>query len=155
MADGGMGDLDEAVLVVGNVDVVIAKAAKPVGGLEAAQGHDGAAPLARDEVTGVKALSEHARRVFATIEPEALLASADRVRFERRGDDFLVRIPLPGVDRSHLDVVKIDDQLAITVGGRRRSLALPRRIAPLSLVGARVEGASLVVRFARGAAQAV
>ena len=45
-------------------------------------------------------------------------------------------------------VVKIDDELTITAGPRRRSLVLPRRLAPLCIASARLEGSSLVVRFA-------
>ena len=48
------------------------------------------------------------------------------------------------------DVVKIDDELTITAGLRRRSLVVPRRMAPLPIASARLEGSSLVVSFARG-----
>jgi arsenite-transporting ATPase len=112
------------------------------------------APLARDEVTGLDRLAEHARAIFAEIEPDAVLARPERVRFERCGTDYLARVPLPGADSEHLDVAKIDDELTITAGNRRRSLILPRRIAPLHLVGARLEGPSLVVRFADTPAKA-
>ena len=58
-------------------------------------------------------------------------------------------IPLPNAEPDRLDVVKIDDELTITTGPRRRSLKLPRRIVSLDVVGAKLEGSSLVVRFAR------
>ena len=45
-------------------------------------------------------------------------------------------------------MVKVDDELGITTGSRRRSIKLPRRIAPLDLGSAKLEGSFLVVRFA-------
>jgi hypothetical protein len=51
--------------------------------------------------------------------------------------------------------VKIEDDLVITAGSRRRAIRLPRRVAPLSLCEARVDADTLIVRFARGPADAV
>ena len=112
------------------------------------------APLQRDEVTGLERLAEHGRAVFADAEPDAVLSRAPRVRYEREGSEYRVVVPLPGADPDRLDVVKIDDELTITAGLRRRSLKVPRRIAPLSLASARLEGSSLVVSFSRAAADA-
>ena len=111
-----------------------------------------AAPLQDDEVTGIPRLSDHGRRIFETVEPDALLSQAPRVRFERSGVDYRAIIPLPRAERGRLDVVKIHDELTITTGLRRRSLKLPRRFVPLPVAGAKLEGAFLVVRFARDAA---
>ena len=107
------------------------------------------APLAPDEVIGIERLAEHGARIFADVAPDALLSSAPRVRFSRDGETYLATIPLPGADPARLDVAKLDDELTITAGLRRRQLKLPRRIAPLSLASARLEGPSLVVRFTR------
>jgi arsenite-transporting ATPase len=107
------------------------------------------APLQYDEVTGLERLAEHGRRIFARAEPDAVLSRAARVRFEREGSEYRAVVPLPGADPDRLDVVKIDDELTITTGLRRRSLKVPRRIAPLPLTSARLEGSSLVVNFSR------
>lgn len=112
------------------------------------------APLERDEVTGLERLAEHGRRIFAGAEPDAVLSRVARVRFERKGSEYRAVVPLPGADPGRLDVVKIDDELTITAGLRRRSLKVPRRIAPLALASARLEGSSLVVSFSRSAAGA-
>jgi arsenite-transporting ATPase len=109
------------------------------------------APLAPDEVTGIARLAEHGARIFADVAPDALLSTAPRVRFSRDGESYLAIVPLPGADPARLDVTKIDDELTITTGLRRRMLKLPRRIAPLSLAAAKLEGTSLVVRFVRPA----
>ena len=110
-----------------------------------------AAALEPDEVTGIERLAEHGARIFEGVAPDALLSTAPRVRFSRDGESYLAIVPLPGADPTRLDVVKVDDELTITAGLRRRSLKLPRRIAPLSLAAAKLEGPSLVVRFVRPA----
>ncbi len=111
-----------------------------------------AAPLEEDEVIGLGPLSRHAARIFADVEPDAVLCRAPSVRFVRDGADFVALVPLPGADPDRLDVAKVDDELTITSGVRRRSLKLPRRIAPLGLASARLEGTWLRVSFRREAA---
>ncbi len=109
------------------------------------------APLAQDEVTGLAKLAEHGAQIFHSVEPDALLSCAAHVRFAREGETYLASVPLPGADPARLDVTKIDDELTITTGVRRRLIMLPRRFAPLTLMSAKLEGPALVVRFARTA----
>jgi arsenite-transporting ATPase len=109
------------------------------------------APLQEDEVTGVERLARLCEQIFARVEPDAVLCQAPRIRFERDGDAYLVVLPLPGARADELDVAKIDDDLIVTTPSRRRTLKLPRRIASLDLSGAKLEGADLLVRFARSA----
>ena len=54
-------------------------------------------------------------------------------------------------DPERLDVAKVEDELTITSGVRRRCLKLPRGMARLDLAAARLEGASLRVTFRRPA----
>jgi arsenite-transporting ATPase len=107
------------------------------------------ASLQDDEATGISRLAQHGEQLFGTVEPDAVLSTAPHVRFEREGSSYRAVVPLPNADRNRLDVVKVEDELTITTGARRRSLKLPRRFAPLPLAGARLEGPSLVVRFER------
>jgi len=106
-----------------------------------------AAPLQDDEATGLARLAAHGRRIFAGVEPEANLCAHERVRFERDAGEYVARVPLPGADPARLDVAKVDDELTITTGLRRRSLKLPRRLARLDLASARLEGPTLRVAF--------
>ena len=108
------------------------------------------APLQEDEVTGAERLARLCGRIFERVEPDAVLCQAPRIHFERDGDAYLAVLPLPGARADELDVAKVDDDLIITTPSRRRTLKLPRRIASLGLSGAKLEGAELRVRFARG-----
>ncbi len=104
-------------------------------------------PLQDDEATGLERLSRQGACLFDEHEPDAVLSVAPRVHFKREGDGYSASVPLPGADLDRLDVAKIDDELTITTGVRRRVLKLPRSIAPLDLLGARLDGPSLIVSF--------
>jgi arsenite-transporting ATPase len=108
------------------------------------------APLQEDEVTGHDRLAHHGELLFAGHEPDAVLSRPRRVRFAKDGEGYRADVPLPHAALDRLDVAKLADELLITTGERRRALPLPRRIAALDLVGARLEGGVLVARFARG-----
>jgi arsenite-transporting ATPase len=103
------------------------------------------APLQDDEVTGLARLSRLGAQLFRGVEPDAVLSSPERVRFERDDGGYTALLPLPGIDPAHVAVAKVEDELTVTAGSRRRSLVLPRRMAPLELAGARVDGSWLRV----------
>ena len=105
------------------------------------------APLQDDEVTGLDRLAEHANRLFGAVEPDAVLSTAPQIRFEAENGGYRVEMPLPHVGSGDLEVAKIDDELVIGTGTRRRSLPLPRRIAHLELAQAKLRDDWLVVHF--------
>jgi arsenite-transporting ATPase len=105
------------------------------------------APLQEDEVTGLDRLAEHADQLFGAVQPDAVLANAPQIRFEAEKGGYRVKVPLPHAASQELDVVKIDDELVIGTGARRRSLPLPRRIAHLELSHAKLRDDWLVVHF--------
>jgi len=105
-------------------------------------------PLAEDEVCGVDGLRAHGDVIFGDIAPEARLCNAPRVQFLREGPDYIAIVPLPNAEASEIDVVKVDDELSISTGSRRRSIKLPRRFVPLSLTSARLEGRAMRLSFA-------
>jgi len=106
------------------------------------------APLQDDEVTGLDRLAQHADRLFGAVEADAVLCTAPRIRFQAEKGGYRVEVPLPHTASRQLDVAKIDDELVIETGTRRRCLPLPRRIAHLELSHATQRDGSLVVHFA-------
>lgn len=106
------------------------------------------APLREDEVTGLTALRAHGDELFAAAPPDAILCRVEGVRFACDASGHRVELPLPNVARDELEVAKLDDELVVRAGPRRRALKLPRRLAGLDLASATLEGGRLVVRFA-------
>jgi arsenite-transporting ATPase len=71
---------------------------------------------------------------------EDLRDTADRV--------LVWRIPLPGAQRSELDLVRRGDELALGVGCYRRTLTLPSALRRCTVAGAALRDGVLSVRFA-------
>jgi hypothetical protein len=109
------------------------------------------AELAPDEVMGASALAAHGALIFAGSDPAAVLCDAPRLRFPRDKHGYRVELPLPHARSDALDVAKLDDTLLVRTGTRRRAIPLPRKLAQLSLVGAKLEAGMLIVRLAPAA----
>jgi arsenite-transporting ATPase len=109
-----------------------------------------AAALQDDEVTGLERLAAHGQELFADREPDAVLCTTGRLRFARDGTGYRVELPLPNAEPGSLDVAKLEGDLVIRAGARRRALHLPARMRGLGLAGARLERGRLVVRLAPG-----
>jgi arsenite/tail-anchored protein-transporting ATPase len=106
-------------------------------------------PLQDDEVVGLERLARQGTDLFGTRAPEARLARPGGIRFRTTPDGGCrAALPLPHARPDALDVVLVDDQLVVTTGSRRRTLPLPRRLAHLDLVEARLEGGLLLLRLA-------
>lgn len=98
------------------------------------------APLREDEVSGLEALAQHGEELFEGADPRLGADRSQRIRFGRAGDGYRVVIPMAGTGEGAdelLDVVKLDDELLLRVGPRRRALKLPPRMWTCDLVGAR------------------
>jgi len=62
-------------------------------------------------------------------------------------DGFLLSLALPLARLEDVDLARSGDELVVTVGGRRRLLALPGALCRCTVTGARLLGGRLVVRF--------
>ena len=107
------------------------------------------APLQKDEVIGLKKLTEHGENLFAHCEPDATISHFEGPRYSRSGDDYLLEFPLPHVSKNTLDISKVDDELFINTGTRRRIFVLPRRMVALSLSRAELNDDLLSVHFSK------
>jgi arsenite-transporting ATPase len=102
------------------------------------------AALGDDEIIGRAALSAHAAALFGDLEPHAVLGTGERIRFERSA----ALVPLPGATADDLEVAKVEGELVVRSGDRRRAIVLPRGLARQSLVGAALADGELRVEFA-------
>ncbi|HEB89165.1 MAG TPA: ArsA family ATPase [Deltaproteobacteria bacterium] len=108
------------------------------------------APLQADEVRGIPALVRHGMDLFGDRDPALHLGEAPRLRFERDALGSRIRLPLPEIDAASLEVTRVEDELMIGVGGRRRKIALPVAFARLEIDHVRYRGGQLVVSFVGG-----
>ena len=105
------------------------------------------------EPIGVPALLELAAELYADDDPLAIGGEGERPLLEVSGGgrgldaEFELRIAVPLTDDADLDLARVDDELAITVDGRRRLVALPAALRRCVVTGAEVDARGLAVRL--------
>lgn len=106
-------------------------------------------PLAPDEVVGTGALRELAGALWAGTDPVAVLHRAETMRVRAAGDRRVLEIHLPFAE-GDVDVVRVGDELVVTVGGHRRAIVLPDSLRRLEVTRARLRSGRLEVELAPG-----
>lgn len=107
------------------------------------------------EPTGVPALLAVAHSLYGGADPAAAGAPPQPLLDVRRtagsgtdiGSEFELVLRLPGAADGPLDLARVGDELAVTVGGVRRMVALPAVLRRCSVTGARLEDDDLCVVF--------
>nr|WP_211177490.1 ArsA family ATPase [Pseudonocardia acidicola] len=115
-----------------------------------------AAEHAAAEPIGVPALLELARSVYGDADPVAPAAPAPPPLQVRRtagegialDSEFELVLRLPGAADGPLDLARIGDELAVTVGPARRMVTLPSVLCRCAVTSARLAGDDLRVVFA-------
>jgi arsenite-transporting ATPase len=111
------------------------------------------APLQADEVRGVADLVRHGEMLFGDLDPAAILGDSVRMRFERDDRGARIRLPLPGLDMTSLEVTRVEDELIVGVGDRRRKIALPSGFSKFEIDRVSYREENLVIFFGAKAAR--
>ncbi|MFI5612284.1 ArsA family ATPase [Amycolatopsis sp. NPDC051903] len=102
------------------------------------------------EPVGAGALAELARELYGTRDP--LSGNGKPVtpllQVTPAGDGFQLRVAIPLQREADVDLARVDDDLAITVDGFRRLIALPETLRPCRITGAESDGGGLVISLA-------
>jgi len=99
------------------------------------------------EPVGVGALADFAAAAYGADDPLALPTAQSPMTVSRTRSGATLRIALPFVARSDIDLARHGDELVVTVGSYRRLVALPAALARQTVAGARIEDGALRVRF--------
>lgn len=99
------------------------------------------------EPVGVAPLADLAREVYAGHDPLSSASGRPPYRVRRSEGGAVVRLSLPLVSRTDVDLARNGDDLVVTVGSYRRLITLPSGLARFGIAGARVEHGELQVRF--------
>ena len=102
------------------------------------------------EPVGIEALRDLGSRLYDGSDPLAVPRSNEPLRITRSSDGAVLRLRLPFVGRSDVDLARDGDDLVVTVASYRRLLTLPSGLARQRVSGARVDEGELQVRFAGG-----
>ena len=99
------------------------------------------------EPVGVEALGDFAYGVYGGDDPLASPQGEGPLSFSRTDSEAVLRMALPFVARSDVELARHGDELVVTVGSYRRLLALPGALSRHRVVGARVDKGCLRVVF--------
>jgi arsenite/tail-anchored protein-transporting ATPase len=104
-------------------------------------------PLFDDEVVGPTMLARMAEAIYGETDPATRLHTGRQQRVRRVGDEYVLTLPMPFVERRDVDLARQDGELFVTVGNYKRDITLPRTLAVRETVGAALEDGELRIRF--------
>jgi arsenite/tail-anchored protein-transporting ATPase len=110
-------------------------------------------PMFRDEVLGVERLKRLGRALYGARDPAKRFFEQAPYSFRKVNGDYHLHLRLPFVSAEHVDLYKKLDELVIRVGGYKRHIALPQRVAHCEPESARVKDGELIVVMRRNNAQ--
>ncbi len=107
--------------------------------------HRGCEPIGCDRLEGV------ADRLYGAapedVDPLAGPPPAPLMQVVTEGSDYLLLLTIPHVQSADLTLDRVGDELAVTVAGHRRLMALPGLFARCRILGAALADGVLTVRF--------
>ena len=105
------------------------------------------AELAADELVGVERLRLFAEELYGDVDAAAVLHQGDSLRIDRKGEGYLLTLPLPFVERDDLEVGRRDGELLVRVGAHRRAVVLPDSLRKRAVATAALRDDCLEVVF--------
>ncbi len=102
-----------------------------------------------DEMVGLDRLRLMAAELYGDMDPIDDFSATSPFRVEQEDGDLVLHLQVPFVERSELDVYRQGNELFIRLGPYRRSFLLPDTLQRRQVLGARLEGDSLTVRFGK------
>ena len=104
-------------------------------------------PLFDEEVVGASMLSKMATALYGDLDPSLKFHVGRSQRVEKVGDEYVLSLKIPFVERDDVQLAREQGELYVTVGNYRRELVLPRSLASRQALAAAIEGDELKVRF--------
>jgi arsenite-transporting ATPase len=104
-------------------------------------------PYRAGEPVGVEELAAFGAEAYGADDPLAPPPPRDLMTVTRADPGFDLSLDLPLADKRDLDLVRHGDDLVVTVGARRRVIALPSALRRCVVSGARLRDGRLVVSF--------
>jgi len=107
------------------------------------------APLFGNEVGGMDALRQLADQIYGDNSPidKMFEGKAHSIDKDDTSGQYMLRVPLPFVDKEDMDLYRSRDELTLRVGPYRRNIVLPYALWDLEIADAKFDEATLVIRF--------
>jgi len=99
------------------------------------------------EIVGFDHLRELADQIYADRNPLERFYTEEPYQLIKENANYRLRLKLPFVSKKDVELNKVYDELVIRIGGFKRHILLPRQVASLNSVSAKMEGEYLNVIF--------
>lgn len=105
------------------------------------------APLFETEVVGMPMLNRMAEEVFKGEDPVGIKFNGRAQKISKEGDEYVLTIDMPFMEKKDLNLNQKGDQLFIKAGNIKRNLTLPRTLLDFSIKKAKFEEEKLKIWF--------
>ncbi len=108
------------------------------------------APLFESEVVGLAMLARMAEEMFHDEDPVAIQYNVRVQSVEKEGEDYILAVVMPFMEKNDLTLNQKGDQLIIKAGNIKRNITLARTLLSYSIAKATFEDGTLKIRFRSG-----
>jgi arsenite/tail-anchored protein-transporting ATPase len=105
------------------------------------------APLFETEVVGTEMLERMAVEVFKDENPVEIKYNGRAQKVDKDGEDYILAIPMPFMDKKDLMLNQKGDQLIVNAGSIKRNITLPRTLLNFTVKKATFEDNLLKISF--------
>ncbi len=99
------------------------------------------------EVIGYNDLKQLAERIYQNENPLQRFYKDEPYRLIKQNGSYRLQLKLPFITKKDVELNKLHEELVIRIGGFKRHILLPRQVASLDAVKAKMEGEYLNVLF--------
>lgn len=99
------------------------------------------------EMVGISSLSKMARDLFNRNDPTEIFTKEPPIKISKKGDQFLLKIKMPGIKKEDISLLTSGDELIIKVINFQRNLLLPRALQNKEIREATVDSDWLKITF--------
>ena len=85
--------------------------------------------------------------LYDNLDPTTRFSTENPHKFTKKNGQYVVNVKLPFITKEDVEVNKSDNELIVRIGGFKRHILLPRKVAHYDPLGAKLEGQYLVVTF--------
>lgn len=105
------------------------------------------APLFETEVVGMTMLNRMEEEIFKNEDPIEIKYNGKAQKVNKDGEDYILAIDMPFMDKKDLSLNQKGDQLIIKAGSIKRNITLPRTLLDFSIKRAKFEDEMLKIWF--------
>lgn len=99
------------------------------------------------EVIGYNDLKQLADKIYKDSNPLQRFFKDEPYRLTKRDGNYSLKLKLPFISKQDVELNKLHEELIIRIGGFKRHIMLPRQVASLNVVKAKLDGEYLNVMF--------